>query len=257
MFTTITTSGPATAPISIAHLIPAYRASVHSACAQSMARDAYWCAQHGFRYTSMCADLGRIDVARNLAVEQARRIKATHLWRTDEDNWSADATPALATLFDTMTRTGAPIVGANCLTRDGKGMNGIPVAGSRELAPGVYEAEVVGAALMLVDMRKLASLTLPWFVFETTPDGLLTSVPEDLYFCERARKAGHRVVCNFMLKTGHAGPASHMAGPHLLEAVKRAAEHSLQEREAVRGAVKATHQGAVASPLMVGSTAKW
>lgn len=69
---------------------------------------------------------------------------------------------------------------------------------------GLTEIHAAGSAGMLIRRRVLETLAAPWF--EPSPDA--EGLNEDLYFCQKVRKAGFGVYCDPEIQLGHVVLAS-------------------------------------------------
>ena len=185
----------------IAHFIPAYRGVVHSEVAMGMAREATWCAANGWEHVPFSADCNGIARSRNIAVREAMRHRCDLMLMQDADGFviaSATTQSAIAHLWRSMHKRDAAIVGAVFVVRNGQTVNCEPAI------PGeVYDGEV-GTGLMLIDLRRLTDLPVPWFVQQDSADGCGVLLGEDIGFCRAVRAAGHRVIVDYSIRTGHA-----------------------------------------------------
>jgi hypothetical protein len=191
-----------------AHVIPAYRRMVDIDVALGVARDAGYCVDAGFDHAAFYTDCTGIARARNIAVDTATKAGADFLMMQDADVFVMVNETTMAKspskfcsgielLLQTMKATGAAVVGAAVVIRNGNRMNCEPAN------PGEYYSGDVGTGLMLIDMNKLAKLERPWFVHQDTPDGLKVLCGEDIYFCRKVRGAGHDVIVDYTFQTGH------------------------------------------------------
>lgn len=184
----------------IGHYVPAYRQSVHVEVAMSLAREASWCAEAGHVHVPFYTDINGIARARNVAVSTAVRAKCDVLLMQDADTFALPehGYSAIERLLATMLEHEAAIVGAPYPMRNGSVMCCEPAR------PGeVYEGEM-GTGLILIDLRRLADLPRPWFSFAETPDGERVTCGEDIGFCRLAKAAGHKVLVDYTIPTGHA-----------------------------------------------------
>lgn len=165
--------------------------------ARGLAMDAVNANMLGLRAYISNASMASIERSRNWAITNAVDNGARLLLMRDADVGSdADALPAL---MKTMTDTGAAVVGAAVALRDGKRANCEPYTPNAE-----YECHAVGTGLMLIDLAQLKDLETPWFKMDLADDGVGLTQSEDVWFCERVRKFGKKVVCNSKIKTSHA-----------------------------------------------------
>lgn len=185
------------APVIIALAVPAYRQTVNVQTAYAWAQDSMTALELGWKPVLIWVDNSGIARARNVIVEQAEKQGARLLLMCDSDSFPDVQEGGLRHMWQTMQETSAAVVGAAFITRNGDRVNVEPNK------PGeVYDGEV-GTAYMLIDLWKLRELPKPWFVHRDTPDGLRVQCGEDIYFCRHAKAAGHRVVVNYALPTGH------------------------------------------------------
>jgi hypothetical protein len=187
------------APVRIAHVVPAYGQRVHVQVAMAFAREAAWCESQGHMHVPFFTDMIGVDRARNVAVSTALRAKCDLLLMQDADTYALPEHnySALACLTVTMQQRDAAVVGAAVAHRSGDKMCCEPAR------PGeIYEGKV-GTGLMLIDLRKLADMPRPWFVYAVADDGESVRIGEDLYFCQRVKAAGHRVLVDYTVATGH------------------------------------------------------
>ena len=118
------------------------------------------------------------------------------------DVWAdPSAGSVLYRLLQTMRATEASV--AACVYRK-RGVGDVQVLVAPEQPGEVYDADWCAIGLALFDMRRLKNLPLPWFEFEFSPDGCDIVMGEDLYFCYKAKEAGHRIVADWTIPTYHA-----------------------------------------------------
>jgi hypothetical protein len=181
----------------VALAIPAYRQTVNVQTAYAWAQDAMTALELGWKPVLVWVDNSGIARARNVIVAEAEKAGARLLLMSDSDSFPDVREGGLGHMWRAMQETGAAIVAAAFVTRNGTRVNCEPVK------PGeVYDGEA-GTAYMLIDLHKLRELPKPWFVHADTADGLRVACGEDIYFCRHAKAAGHRVVVNYALPTGH------------------------------------------------------
>lgn len=182
----------------IALAIPAYRQQVNVQTAYGWVQDSLTAYELGWRPMPIWVDNSGIPRARNAIVKIAEDAGARLLLMCDSDTFVDDPHGGLARMWTTMQKHDAACVGAAVVTRNGTRINCEPSQ------PGeTYEGEV-GTGYFLIDLHKLRSLPKPWFVHRDTSDGLRVEVGEDIGFCRMVRAAGHRVVVDYGLPTGHA-----------------------------------------------------
>jgi hypothetical protein len=104
---------------------------------------------------------------------------------------------ALGGLYWTKGLEGQPMIYG-----DPKAMlNFIPQA---PVVEGVQECNGLGMGFTLFKLDLFRQIEAPWFVTEQTYDMAgVRQYTQDLYFFERARKAGKRVACDTRVKVGH------------------------------------------------------
>ena len=130
----------------------------------------------------------------DIAIKNGARLLLT----CDSDTWPVAPVGGLGEMYDAMSTRSAAVIGAAVATRNGNRMNCEPAN------PGeIYDGEV-GTGYMLLDLWRLRDLPRPWFVHADTPDGLRVECGEDIYFCRKAKAAGHRVLVHFGISMAHA-----------------------------------------------------
>jgi hypothetical protein len=183
--------------VKIALAVPAYRQSININTAVAWMQDALTARELGWLPFPVWVDSSGIARSRNTLVKIAEDNGARLLLMCDSDSFPDVAEGGLAHMWQAMQDTGAAVVGAAFVTRNGERLNCEPVK------PGeVYPGEV-GTAYMLIDLWRLRDLPKPWFVHKDSADGLKVECGEDIYFCRYAQAHGHGVVVNFALPTGH------------------------------------------------------
>lgn len=188
----------------VAHLLPAYRGTVHAEVAIGMSRDATVCAERGWKHIPFCIDAHGVERVRNMGVRIAYEHGADLLLMQDADTFALQpAFGSLEPLWSTMERHDAAAVGAAVIVRNGERMNCEPARPGES-----YEGEV-GTGLMLIDLRKLRDLPRPWFSTEVSSDGERVLCGEDIRFCRLLRSHGHRVIVDFSFPTGHGYSSVH------------------------------------------------
>ena len=190
----------------IALAIPAYQQRMHARTALAWSQDMRTALELGWNPVPFFVDNTGVTRARNNIVKHAEGIDAGLLLMCDSDTFPISPYGGLGAMWQTMQETGAAIVGAAVITRNGKRMNCEPAR------PGeIYDGEV-GTGYMLVDLVKLRDLPKPWFVHTDSADGLSVVCGEDIYFCRHAKAAGHRVIVDFTIPMGHADQAIQATG---------------------------------------------
>lgn len=165
----------------------------------AFAREAAWCESSGHQHLPFFTDVIGVDRARNIAVSTALRAKCDLLLMQDSDTYALPehGYSAIERLLATMLKHDAAVVGAAYAHRSGEKMNCEPAR------PGEAYEGTVATGLMLLDLRRLADMPRPWFQYRVADDGESVRLGEDLYFCARAKAAGHKVLVDYTIPTGH------------------------------------------------------
>lgn len=177
--------------------IPAYRQQVAIQTAYAWQQDALTCVELGWRPLPLWCDNSGIPRARNVLVREAYAAGARLLLTMDADTFPMVPEGGLAHMWQTMSAHGAAVVGAAVVTRNGTRVNCHPSQ------PGECYPGEVGTGYMLIDLVKLRDLPRPWFVQQDSEDGCGVTCGEDIGFCRKVRAAGHTVIVNYSLPTGH------------------------------------------------------
>ena len=77
---------------------------------------------------------------------------------------------------------------------------------SRELPKETFKCEAVPTGLTLIKTSVFSKITKPYFFFEMNEDGQMKT-SQDVYFSQKANKAGLSVWCNPTIEVGHLGEA--------------------------------------------------
>ena len=179
--------------------IPAYRQVVNVQTAYTWAQDSLTAVELGWNPLLIWVDNSGIARARNTIIETALKGGARMLLMSDSDSFPDVKHGGLASMWHTMQKHDAAVVGAAFVVR-----NETTRVNVNPVKPGeTYEGKV-GTAYMLIDLWKLRDLPKPWFVHRDSPDGLMVERGEDVYFCDHAKAHGYKVVVNYALPTGHA-----------------------------------------------------
>jgi GT2 family glycosyltransferase len=146
-----------------------------------------------------------VDRARNSLVDQMLNhpLNPTHIFFLD-----ADIVPASDTLMQ-LLRHRLPIVSGLyrkrlppheplAFLRKGRALKPIAVKGPR-----LKQADVVGGGCLLIRREVFEKIRGPWFTSEWRDDGHLS---EDFSFCEKARKAGYKILVDTAVKPSHLEP---------------------------------------------------
>jgi hypothetical protein len=147
--------------------------------------------------------------SRNMAVENARELKVSHLMFIDGDQtFPGDGVKRLL-------EHKKDIVGANynerrfplrstvkLMNEQGEMIGGVPIPDT------LFKAYGLGMGFCLIDMKIFDKMQAPWFDTEVwvNPEGKAElKKTEDIFFCEKARAAGIDVWCDPLLQIGHIG----------------------------------------------------
>ena len=188
----------------IFHGSPAYRYAIDARAADCREDMALWAQSAGHEWVRATESRPEVSWARNVIVAQAIEARADLLIMQDADSWTK--TPALPALLETMAATGAAVVSPVFRARSGQGYCVQPqIPGER------YEVDIVGAALLFIDLVSLRDMPRPWFTFRYGPEGQVLE-REDTGFCRMVRGHGHRVLADWTISTCHKGEALHEAG---------------------------------------------
>ena len=167
---------------------PCYREMVHVGQSYMLARLCVSLVQAGMRPDPFYRASACLDASRNWAVNEARSRECHVLLMCDADVFTTDPS-FMADMLDELKR-GAAVIGAVVSTR-----------GGRENATATGE---VGTGLMLIDLRKLTDLPMPWFRTELNERGEVAT-GEDVAFCRRVTAHGRRVAIVRSFPTTHVG----------------------------------------------------
>lgn len=158
-----------------------------------------------------------LPASRNGLVQDALKVDATHLLWLDSDM----IVPPVA--LDRLLSHKVPIVGATYRKRSAP-YAVIGHAWPEEQAdapPDMTVMHYFGFGCMLIEADVFRALPAPWFDYDLTVD---PEIHEDRWFCERAREAGYRVLCDDWLTTqvGHIGETVHRIEPLSAEVARAA-----------------------------------
>lgn len=188
----------------VAHLLPAYRGTVHASVAIGMSRDAIVCAERKWKHMPFLIDAHGVERVRNMGVRVAYENNADLMLMQDADTFALEpAFGSLESLYAAMEKHDAAAVGAAVVVRNGERMNCEPARPGES-----YEGEV-GTGIMLVDLRRLRDLPRPWFRMLTAPDGETVQQSEDIFFCRQLKAYGHKVIVDYTFPTGHGYSSVH------------------------------------------------
>ncbi len=163
----------------------------------------------------MNVDTCGVDRARNLLIDNARRVGAEWLLMIDADTWivQGDHDPPTGTQLFTMivdaAKVDATIVGAPVQRRDGGGLTVyeyetipspahlVPIdtrrVPRRFMPTELIEVGAVAPAVMAINLKKIDQLR---FVVTDTLD-------EGIYLCQEVRKLGGKIMCDGRVRTAH------------------------------------------------------
>ena len=74
----------------------------------------------------------------------------------------------------------------------------------KEEKDGLLKCAGVGTGFMLIKTLVFTKLSHPWFMFESNDKGEVV-YGEDMWFCNKARKAGFEIFADLTIKVGHIG----------------------------------------------------
>jgi hypothetical protein len=167
---------------------PCYREQVHIGTAYMLARLCVSLSSAGMRPDPFYRASAQLDASRNWAIHEARSRECHVLLMCDADVFTTEPT-FLADMIDELKR-GAAVIGAAVSTRGGR--------------VNVTADDEVGTGLMLIDLRKLTDLPMPWFQTELDERGQVRT-GEDIAFCRRVTAHGRRVAICRSFPTTHVG----------------------------------------------------
>lgn len=149
-----------------------------------------------------------VAIARNLIVDRfLQETSASHLLFWDDDvlvpadalMQLLDANEAIISGFYTTRQAPCqPVVYKRLGTRGHKYRPVMPVE------PGKFLVDGCGAGFLLIRRDVFETIKPPWFQF-VCGRAKGSNVSEDFYFCEKALKAGYRIVVDSRVSCGHVG----------------------------------------------------
>lgn len=90
------------------------------------------------------------------------------------------------------------------IQRGNKKLNGYVPIFDGQFPPGsMVECDVVGAGCLLVRTEVFERLKKPWFNWTIGEDPHNPGLSEDFYFCEKAKKAGYKILVDTSCLCGH------------------------------------------------------
>lgn len=151
------------------------------------------------------SDFCSIPRARNWALRTALESGADYILMQDADVF-ADRSVNLFTELRNGLADATAIAAATPLRRTIQ-FDGPMMLNVQPVKPGVYDCDTIGSGVLLIDLKRLKTLTGhrgPWFANLYSDDGCVVTMSEDIYFCHAVRNAGGKV-------RAHAGlPMSHV-----------------------------------------------
>jgi len=156
-----------------------------------------------FTYIRERGDVGQLDQMRNKIVKRAQVTGATHLLMMDCDQ--VYPSNLITKLLEDIR--GRLIVGA-LVHRRYPPFDPLIIKGSvgkyktiTDWEDGeLIEVDATGTGCLMFDMKIFDEIPEPWFKFAKTKKG---TVGEDFYFCNKVRKAGHKIFVDTGLQIGH------------------------------------------------------
>lgn len=143
---------------------------------------------------------GEVFRSRNNIVNKAKEIKATHLLFLDSDHTFPFY--ALRKLIDSDKR----IISAcycNRLLPDRLAGCDVKKQELKTDLKGIQEVGGVGGGFLLINMDVFNKIDKPYFMLFTDENGEQFAQGHDIYFCDKARKAGEKIYMDFDLKLEH------------------------------------------------------
>lgn len=146
-----------------------------------------------------------VDEARNIIVEQAKLAGAKYLFFIDDDNLIPPfALPRLLNLkakvasgvYYTKNQPPTPVI----LKK------GYPGGWDRWTYGDVIDVDYIGLGCALIDMSVFDEIEPPYFKYVkcgTDPKQGVANVGEDVYFCDKVLKAGHKIYVDTFVQAGH------------------------------------------------------
>jgi hypothetical protein len=145
-----------------------------------------------------------VGEAREEIAEMAVKDRAKYLWFPDDDmSFPGNACRLLMAEMDQAADDVMVIGGVYCsksvpaepLVYRGEGQG----AFWKWKLGDIFEVSSLGTGCMLIDVKKLPKLPKPWF---KTIDGPQKQ-SDDLYFCQKVREAGFKILCHGGITCGH------------------------------------------------------
>ncbi len=163
-----------------------------------------------------------IDQARNMIVKQALDNDISLIFWIDSDVVVRDPM-AFEKLYFDMKKTGYKIVsgvywskkgqtGIWNLGKDKEGHTILVPYDTKKIDPKgdglIYDADLVGSGLMLVDTEVYRNLDYPWYDYQTDFVNDPYKFGEDFYFLNKAREKGYKLLVDWNVKGNHTFVAS-------------------------------------------------
>jgi hypothetical protein len=146
-----------------------------------------------------------VDEARNIIVEKAKEAGAKYLFFVDDDNLIPPfALPRLLNLkakvasgvYYTKNQPPTPVI----LKKD------YPGGWDRWTYGDIVDVDYIGLGCALIDMSVFDEIEKPYFKYVkcgTDPHQGVAHVGEDVYFCDKVIKAGHKIYVDTYVQVGH------------------------------------------------------
>ena len=185
----------------IAYAVLSYPGVISDELVPTILSDFIFCAENGHEFAYFRVDAQPVDRARNIALAKAREAGCERILMLDRDVWAAPEKSALEALMASMDDTDAAAVAAVVVCRDGAKVNVDPV-----MPHEIYEANKVGAAMLLIDIGKLDNAHCEnhvWFCYDGASGEVAQG--EDVFFSREVKDAGLKLVANFQIPTRHMG----------------------------------------------------
>jgi len=189
--------------INIAFGVPAYRSQVHIGQVRMWLQLGAAIMADAGMYLSAFIDMDccGVDKARNYLIAHAMKEGADWLLMVDSDTWCANGR-VLLEMIRGADLVGASVVGAPVYRRvDGMmalnayRFDGTKLVSAKLNGEGLEEVAAIGAAVMAVNLHKIAESTMFRFTDELS---------EDLDFCKQIHQLGGTIWCDSRVKTFHA-----------------------------------------------------
>jgi hypothetical protein len=192
-----------TTPPRILQFMPAYRSTMHPAVHHQLAADARWCIERGITCDDGWQDKLGIDLVRNWAIEEARRLEYDYLYFQDADTYGVGL--VLPLLLELALQKQAAITAAGYLLRRVKPTLGVhPVRVNT-----VYQGQFAGTGMMLIDLLEINRIAEvyrgPWCK-RTYVDERHTQLGEggDVHLCRIVAAHGGSLWIDTRIETVHA-----------------------------------------------------